>query len=585
MQTGDTNALATAGAGVGDPGSEPVESLIARVARPLALVALVVIAYHYSLRTLLDGIELDTPLAYVALVPVVALLMALAKGYGPYAIDIHDRQVDYIIGVPLVAAAVGANLVFPTRVSSMFWVWRIDLLTLPFFVAGAVALIFGTRTLWRVRGAILFLFLAWPLPYVFAIDRGLGNFTNVTLSVLKASVRAIPIASAVPGGDGSLFTIPHASGSVVLSVASACSGANGLVGFFLVAVGAQSVIKGPRKRRALWLGVGAGLVWLSNLLRIFLIFLAARFLGQDVALNWIHPFLGLALFCGAILAMVLALPRFGLRFARPGGGSPDGGGPPHPERPRAPKYRPRARVALVTLLLIAAGLGVLNRNLQDAQAVASSLGAARLSSFGIGQGTPTGWERTYIEGFDWARRYFGQDSAWLRYIYLQKPKKSGVLVSPQPVIADIITTTRLSALSFYGIEACYSFHGFRVSHSKSVDLGDGVVGGILTWVSRDGVSRTTLYWQWPIRRNHKTVYERVTLIMNDPVAGSRVSSPAVPSELSREFQVRIADAIQGRGGSGGPKLTPIQVAARKFLVAFARDMVAQRAVAKQQASP
>ena len=27
----------------------------------------------------------------------------------------------------------------------MFWVWRIDLLTLPFFVAGAVAVIFGVQ--------------------------------------------------------------------------------------------------------------------------------------------------------------------------------------------------------------------------------------------------------------------------------------------------------------------------------------------------------------------------------------------------------------------------------------------------------
>ena len=48
---------------------------------------------------------------------------------------------------------------------AMFWVWRIDLLTLPFFVVGAVAVIFGVRVLWRQKVAVGFLLLAWPYPY------------------------------------------------------------------------------------------------------------------------------------------------------------------------------------------------------------------------------------------------------------------------------------------------------------------------------------------------------------------------------------------------------------------------------------
>ena len=59
-------------------------------------------------------------------------------------------------------AAVAVNMLLPDKLSAMFWVWRIDLLTLPVFVAGATAIIFGVRVLWRQKLAVSYLFLAWP---------------------------------------------------------------------------------------------------------------------------------------------------------------------------------------------------------------------------------------------------------------------------------------------------------------------------------------------------------------------------------------------------------------------------------------
>ena len=63
----------------------------------------------------------------------------------------------------------------------MFWVWRIDLLTLPVFVAGAVAIIFGVRVLWRQKLAVGYLFLGWPYPYSSVLLRVLDAFTTATL--------------------------------------------------------------------------------------------------------------------------------------------------------------------------------------------------------------------------------------------------------------------------------------------------------------------------------------------------------------------------------------------------------------------
>ena len=53
---------------------------------------------------------------------------------------IYDRHVDYTIGIPLIVAAVAMNELLPAQMSAMFWVYRIDLLTFPIFVAGAVAI-------------------------------------------------------------------------------------------------------------------------------------------------------------------------------------------------------------------------------------------------------------------------------------------------------------------------------------------------------------------------------------------------------------------------------------------------------------
>jgi hypothetical protein len=140
------------------PARRPIDWQL--LVRPAAALVIVVLAYRVSLITLFESMRLDTPLAHLALVPFIAgglATVARHKNPGP---NIHDRQLDWIVGLFLTIVALAANVILPARLSTDFWTWRVDLLTLPLFVAGVVTLLFGARALWKFRAAILFLFLA-----------------------------------------------------------------------------------------------------------------------------------------------------------------------------------------------------------------------------------------------------------------------------------------------------------------------------------------------------------------------------------------------------------------------------------------
>src|SRR5277367_980533 len=150
------------------------------------LLGTVLIAYNYSLSTLLQTADQQTPLAYISLVPAIALALAAvrARPLKPEP-PIYDRQVDYTIGIPLILAATAINELLPSRLSALFWFYRVDLFSLPIFVAGAVAILFGCRVLWRQKVAIAFLFLAWPYPYQKYLLGILNAFTSVTLLAME----------------------------------------------------------------------------------------------------------------------------------------------------------------------------------------------------------------------------------------------------------------------------------------------------------------------------------------------------------------------------------------------------------------
>lgn len=543
-------------------------------------IAAPAIAYHYSLLSLLRNLHVETPLAYLGLVPIISLVLAASRAKpAPHEPAIHDRQVDYIIGFPLLAAALGLELLLPVRLSTMFWVWRLDLLSLPLFVAGTVSILFGVRALWRLRVPVAFLFLAWPLPYSVALLRWLDAFTGTTLWGVKAALNLVPVAEWTPGSDGSLFVVGAGAGQFTVSVASACSGVNGVVGYLLIGLAFMNAVVGAARRKALWLVSGLAFIWFLNVVRIVIIFATGHQWGEAVAIDGFHPVIGLVTFNLGVLAMVLVLGHFGLGI-RSSRTTPHRGG--SPGAPRRPGAVPGWRLACGTTIVMALSAGVANASLRSYDLVASTLGTPRLAAFVTAPSHPLGWRVSKSDEYTWARRFFGDDSKWVRWRYDWGGGSSDPLRSPDSVISDVIQTADLGTFSTYGLEACYRFHGFKLRYVRSVDLGGGVVGNVLSYYNTKAKSDwTTVYWHWPVQTADGTRYERVTLMLINS-AETELEAPLPSPSVARSIGLRLHNALgQNQEGTQDQRLARI----RGFAVAFAADVIRNQQAADDPPAP
>ncbi len=595
--------MSTSEATIGATGVPAWREALGRVPRDtlglrLATGAVAVIAaYHYSLLTLMRNLGLDTPLAYLGLVPIISvgIAMLLPRGahLGP---DIHDRQLDLILGLPLVAGTVIALHVLPVRLSAFFWTSRLDLLTLPFFVFGVSVLLFGLRTTWRFRVPVAFLFLAWPLPYTVLIDRTLQLTTDSTIAGVKQALTVIAVA--VPaGGDGSLFRVLHGAtgatggggGDFTVSIASACAGVNSLVGFIIVGTAFLALVRpkpprggGPTGRGLLrkgsWLTLGLFLVWALNIVRLMLVLGVGKQWGKTVAIDGLHPVIGMFTFSIAVLLMLVAMPLFGLqvqvaprsaaaqermlkRWARGAATRPTVGG---------------MRLAGVAVVAASGLLVGTNSSFAHFELVAGDLSRARLTGFTQHPSQVPGFSASKIDQYDWVQQFFGSSSTWDRFQYYGTGEANPALpagFASTPVIADVIEGSKLTPFNAYGIEACYTFHGYDTSKQERVDLGGGVYGGSISFRDpHQTVTFNVVYWVWPVQTPQGRRYERVALLQQNGVG-----SGATPTADSSPFQGvgNAAPVGPAAGGAAGALRARNQAA----LVAFARQVVAHQAAA------
>src|SRR5947207_11421650 len=282
--------------------------------RLAAAIAAVGLAYHFSFGTLAASWRYDTPLADLVLVPPIAaaLLYAALRRHRFVAFPRLGRF-DYVLAGVLLTLALGLVAAGPTLWSKYFWAMRLDLLTLPLFAAAVVVLLFGSRALIPLGFPVLFLLLAWPLPYDAVLEHALSSFTQSTAWAVERMAALTQAAAPVGGSGGSRYVVSHAGGQIVVSVASACSGVNGLVGFGVVGLAALWLVRGRIVRRLVWLLFGACLVWALNVVRIVVVLLTARALGEHAAFDLLHPIAGILTLNVAFVVLVRLLPRFGLR--------------------------------------------------------------------------------------------------------------------------------------------------------------------------------------------------------------------------------------------------------------------------------
>jgi exosortase/archaeosortase family protein len=481
----------------------------------VVVTALVVVAYQYSLGTLLSSLGEETPLSYLGLVPLISLLLIAGLIYlpGRPQRDIHDRYLDYIVGLPLLVIAVLVVTVGPSLMSTFFWLWRLDLLSLPLFVAGAIAIAFGVRMLWRLRLPVVFLLLAWPPPYTLWLNGLLDDVSNLTLSALHALVGLLPLAVPLGFGDGSLFQLSHGGSTFVLSVASACSGVNSVLGFLLVGAAAAALVRGPRRLKMLWLVAGMALIWSLDVLRIVLIFAAADLWGESFSIDVLHPFVGLLFFSLGVLGMILLMPRFRLQLLGPAPASTSVTAPPS-TTPARVRVRPqpavrRARVPIALLAIAAAGVAFADSQLGQYQLLAQDLGPPRVQPFTLVDAAVPGWASRFVASYGFDKLEFGASSTWDRYLYL--PESGSAVPQTVPITLDVISTSDLGSFSTYTVADCYHFHGYPETDESTATLGGGVVADTVVYEVQGGLWWAAVYWEWPVTTASGETYQRIVL--------------------------------------------------------------------------
>ncbi len=542
------------------------------VCRLVVVVVATFVCYHTSLWSLVRGLTVDTPLAYLGLVPFVAgglgwFLSRPQRG----ELDIHDRHLDYIVGVPLIAVSLVALVVLPPRMGTVYWLYRIDLLTMPLFVAGAIALAFGVRMLWRVRAAVLFLFLAWPVPLRAVVTRMLEPTAELTAKGVGKLMSIVPLATPAKG-DGITFQVEHGAGFLV-TIASACSGANGLVGFLLVGGALALAMDGSRARKIAWLATGTALVWVFNLARIVAILAVGKFFGERAAIDILHPYVGLLSFNIAAVVMLLVVRRFGLRLKRRTGSRVATVG----------RAVPVARAAVALVVLVAVIGGWSNHGLTRYDPIASAAGGAKLLPFNFAAREIPGAKARVMTRFEHGKRFFGEDSTWTRWGYSPEVDDDGRILDPEglrsnvPVLVDVINSSNAQSFSDFGIEACYRFHGFQTADVATLDLGHGLTGNLLRWTDANtGLKWASLYWIWPVRDGEGTRYERVVVLLNLD-RNLQVRVPVLTQsvrdglELSDEDAARAGMVVTSTRGAGEASATDADVNA--FLAGYALDIV------------
>jgi exosortase len=530
------------------------------------LVLATLAAYHYSIGSLARTLGSDTPLAYLGLVPVLALGLAWVKRRpNAYEPPIHDRQLDYSIGLPLIIIPLIASYVLPARLGAMAWVNRVDLLFLPFFVTGATILLFGVRVAWRQKAALLFLFLAWPWPYTNVLLGTLGGFRNATLHGLALALNVVPVAAPVGSVNDGLFQVVHNGRAFPISIVTACSGVDGMVGFLLIGTALATLVRGPLLRKVLWLGAGLVLLWCMNIVRLLLIFGVGKQVGAGFALGVLHPIAGIVFFAFDMVLILAMLRVFGLHLptslqtrrvdTRVPAHSVASNPAPAPGKAAAPHVYLVAVVLLATAVLVAGG----NSRLRYFDPVANAAGEPKLASYLANPATPVGWTPAFQTEYLTSKSLFGGSSRWFRYLYSPTAPAHANLQSTLPVTADVVDAHGLAGFDAYGITACYSFHGYKLRDVGAVELGNGITGQALSFAG--GHSHTQdwsiVWWIWPVRTGDGTRFERVVLSLQNTAAG-RVTAP-----IGSAIPPATTDAVTRRLAVN-----------RAFLVAFGREIVA-----------
>ena len=464
------------------------------------VVAATLVAFWFSFTSLRDLVLSNSPAGLVAFVPIGTLIVLWGRlrvlpDRRPEGRDLFFDGVT--AAVPLATVLI-LIVVLPTRLSLVYWLYRIDLLAVPLFVTGVITVVWGFWALWRIWPALVYLLLISPLPFIW-FQQWFGEaFVDASVWGGRGLLGLTGLPVQVDPADGRTFICQASGHEFEVFVGQVCSGTNLALGFLLVGAPVMSRFAGRLSRKLVWLATGAVLCVGLNMLRVFLLLVSHYALDEDVVAEIVHPALGAALFLALFVGMLFATRWFGLRFQ---GARVEGGDWIWMATP--PQIGGRAAS---TLLALTVTVAVFDAGLADfAWAREDRLPAIEIASPEAFLPTVEGWTLEHDRRLLWGA-YFGPGSRSDAYTYHSE-------AIPDLVAQTVIART-LGQLNAHLPEACDLFHGHEILGSRQVPLGRGVTGTIVHTFYQDG-PLVTLHWTMPVVLEGELSYARIALFLDD----------------------------------------------------------------------
>ncbi len=155
---------------VREPWLQSVHPVYRMVFRWLFIVATTFLAFHSSLRSVVEVTRAGSLGGYVWVVPIAGGLAAIGVARrNRTELPIHDRQTDVIVGIMGLVLAGLLHAVLLQRYALYFYLLRLDLVAMWTFAVSASIALFGLRPVLRFGWVWLLLSMVFALPYYLVV--------------------------------------------------------------------------------------------------------------------------------------------------------------------------------------------------------------------------------------------------------------------------------------------------------------------------------------------------------------------------------------------------------------------------------
>lgn len=446
-----------------------------------AVAGTTLVAFGHSYADLSPLLASESPESLLLLMPFAAAFV-LWRGLRDSGRDGDEVSVNFFLAVPLLIVLLSLLLWFPARLSYFYWVYRLDLLAVPLYVAIAVLVLFGATALWRARWSIVLLLLGWP-P---VLDSVLGRVTDPLSGAQAAVLRLLPLPATQVG---TTFLIHHGTRAQALTIGAPCSGLLAILSMLLVGGLLVTVRDGSRVRKLAWIAAAVALALVANVARLALVVIVAAQAGLAEGFVVFHALAGPLLFAATFICALQLLTPFGLRHRDV-----------VTERRRRPVELARMSAATVTVAVAAlAGVASWATGAVPTSGLfhdAVALDASRLLPL------PAGYRSGGVSDLASLGDLFGGGArAELAHI-------EGV--RGDSVAAQVVVTSSYRSAQAYNVLDCFVFHHAHVYSTRVSPL---IAGGsaIVTAIRVDHADVATATWIQPALIGDRRAWRRVVL--------------------------------------------------------------------------